>query len=400
MRSTRPPTLARTALLLGLFTAAGPIGIDLYLPAFPEIQDALATGANGIQISLVSYFVALALGQLFYGPLSDLFGRRGPLAIGFTIFLVASVGAALSHSIEALIGWRFLQGLGSCAGMVIASSIARDLESGVRAARLFSLIVLVLGVSPILAPSMGAGLISLSPWPITFWFMAGFAIIALIVIALLMKETLSPTYRAANLTSAFNMYPRILADQTYLRAVTTGAFAQAGFFAYIAGSPHVFISLHGLSPTTYSTLFGLNALALIGSAQFTAPLLRRFAPDRIIDVATAVYLMLAMTLLATTLLQADGLIVTVTLLFFITACLGSIAPITAMQAVNNHPNAAGAASALMGSIQFGAGAFAGGLLSQLADESAKPLAAVILGCALLAAVSHYLPMLRQRTLLE
>ena len=393
MRQSFP--LARYALLLGLFTAAGPIGIDLCLPAFPEIQNALATGAGPVQLSLVSYFVALAVGQLAYGPLSDRYGRRGPLAIGFAIFLVASVGAALSPSIGALIGWRFVQGLGSCAGMVIARSIARDLESGARAAKLFAMMVLVLGVSPILAPSLGAGLISYSAWPITFWFMAGFAIVTLLVIALLLEETLAPAHRAADLSSAFVMYRRLLIDKSYLRAVLTGAFAQAGFFAYLAGSPQVLISLHGVSPAAYSLLFGLNALALIGSAQLTAPLLRRLAPDRVVGVATVAYLALAIALLAATSFRFDGLVATVVLLFLVTACLGTIAPITTMQAVENNPDAAGAASALMGSIQFGAGALASIMLSQIADDSARPLAAIIGGCAMLAAVTHYLPWFRR-----
>lgn len=397
---SQPFSLARYALLLGLFTASGAIGVDLYLPAFPEIQRALATDAGPVQSSLVSYFVALAVGQLFYGPLSDRYGRRGPLAIGFTIFLVASIGAALSSSIGALIGWRFVQGLGSCAGMVIARSIARDLGSGARAARLFALMVLVLGVSPVLAPSLGAGLIAFSSWPITFWFMAGFAAVTLIVIALLLKETLAPANRAADLNAAFGMYRRLLVDRTYLGAVLTGAFAQAGFFAYLAGSPQILISLHGVSPAGYSLLFGLNAVALIGSAQLTAPLLRRFAPDHIVGALAFAYLVLALTLQAATLSRLDGLGVTVMLLFLIMACLGAIGPVTTMQAVDNHPDAAGAASALMGSIQFGAGALASMMLSLITDDSARPLAAIIGGCAVLAAVTHCLLRPGRRAMFE
>ena len=147
------PSLARFAIILGLFTAAGPIGIDLYLPAFPAIQQSYAAETGQVQLTLVAFFVALAFGQLLYGPLADRFGRKGPLAFGFAVFLCASIGAAVSSSISALIGWRFLQGIGACAGMVISRSIARDLGTGERVARLFSLTVLVLGVSPILAPA-------------------------------------------------------------------------------------------------------------------------------------------------------------------------------------------------------------------------------------------------------
>lgn len=388
---TRPDfPLARFAIILGLFTAAGPIGIDLYLPAFPAIQETYAAETGQVQLTLVAFFVALAFGQLLYGPLADRFGRKGPLAFGFAVFLGASIGAALSTSIGALIVWRFLQGIGACAGMVISRSIARDLGSGERVARLFSLTVLVLGVSPILAPSLGAALISVFPWQATFWFMAGFAAVALCVIAFSLEETLASTNRATDLRAAFVAYGRLLVDPHYLRPVLTGAFAQAGFFTYLAGSPAVLISLHGVSPTDYSLLFGLNAIALIGASQLSAPLLRRFLPGRVVGAFMATYLVLALVLLATTLLHLDGLVITVALLFFITACLGGSFPITAMQAIEHHPKAAGAASALMGAIQFGAGAAASIVLSAVANGSAVPLAATIAGCAILAAATHFL----------
>lgn len=379
-----PFPLARFALILGLFTAAGPIGIDLYLPAFPAIQQTYGAETGQVQLTLVAFFVALAFGQLIYGPIADRFGRKGPLTVGFAVFLAASIGAALSTSISALIVWRFLQGIGACAGMVISRSVARDLGSGERVARLFSLTVLVLGVSPILAPSVGAALIAVFPWQATFWFMAGFATVALCVIAFALDETLAAANRAKDLRAAFVAYGRLLVDPHYLRPVLTGAFAQAGFFTYLAGSPAVLITLHGVTPTQYSLLFGLNAIALIGTSQLTGPLLRRFAPGRIVSAVMAAYLVLAAMLLTVTLLHLDGLIITVALLFFITACLGGSFPITAMQAIEHHPKAAGAASALMGAIQFGAGALASIVLSALANGSALPLAATIAGCAVLA----------------
>jgi DHA1 family bicyclomycin/chloramphenicol resistance-like MFS transporter len=390
-QTTARPTfpLARFAIILGLFTAAGPIGIDLYLPAFPAIQQSYGAETGQVQLTLVAFFVALAFGQLIYGPLADRFGRKGPLAFGFAVFLGASIGAALSTSISALVIWRFLQGIGACAGMVISRSIARDLGTGERVARLFSLTVLVLGVSPILAPSVGAALITVFPWQSTFWFMAGFATVALCVIAFSLEETLAPSNRAKDVRAAFVAYGRLLVDPHFLRPVLTGAFAQAGFFTYLAGSPAVLISLHGVSPTQYSLLFGLNAIALIGASQLSAPLLRRFLPERIVGAVMATYLVLALMLLAITVLHLDGLGVTVALLFLITACLGGSFPITAMQAIEHHPKAAGAASALMGAIQFGAGALASIVLSAIANGSALPLAATIAGCAILANAVHF-----------
>ena len=219
--------------------------------------------------------------------------------------------------------------------------------------------------------------------------MAGFAAVALCVIAFALEETLVPSNRAKDLLAAFVAYGRLAVDPHFLRPVLTGAFAQAGFFTYLAGSPAVLISLHGVSPTEYSLLFGLNAIALIGASQLSAPLLRRFAPGRIVGVVMSAYLVLALMLLTTTLLHLDGLIITVALLFFISACLGGSFPIVAMQAIEHHPRAAGAASALMGAIQFGAGALASIVLSAISNGSALPLAATIAGCAILANAVHF-----------
>lgn len=381
--------LARYAFILGLFIAAGPIGIDLYLPAFPAIQQATGAEPGQVQLSLVSYFAALAMGQLFYGPIADLFGRRLPLAAGFLLFLVASISAALSSSITTLVGLRFIQGLGACGGMVLATSIARDLGTGEQAARLFGLMILVLGVSPILAPSLGAALLTVFHWQSMFWFMAAYAVVALMVIVFALKETLPPAARAASLRAAFTAYGRLLRDRSYVSAVLTGAAAQAGFFTYLAGSPNVLISFHGVTPTVYSLLFGLNAIALIGASQISAPLLRVMPPGRIIGFTTSAYLLLAIALLGATMLGIGGLVLTVGLLFCITGCLGMTFPITTLQAVENHPTAAGAASALMGSIQFGAGAIASVALSSFGGSNAVPLAATITCCAIIAWSIHH-----------
>jgi len=382
--------MTRYTLILGLLTTAGPIGTDLYLPFFPAIQRGLSASAAQLQLSLVAYFVALAVGQLIYGPVADRHGRRVPLLVGFAISLGASVGAALASSIELLIYWRFLQGLGACAGMVIARSIARDLGSGTEVARLFSMMALVLGVSPILAPSLGAALLAKFPWQAAFWFMAAIAAACLLSVCFGLRETLAPPKRSANLAGAFVVYRRLLTDRAYLRAVLTGGAALAGFFAYLAGSPDVLFGLHHVSAAQYSLLFGINSVALIGASQFLAPLLARASAERIVGAVTVAYAVVAVALLGATIAGVDSLPVTVVLFFLVNAAMGLMFPLMSIQAVEHHPDAAGAASALMGAIQFGFGALSSAGLSAISDGSALPLAATVAISALSAVAVHYL----------
>lgn len=382
--------MVRYTLILGLLTTVGPIGTDLYLPAFPAIQRDLSASAAELQLSLVSYFVATAVGQLIYGPVADRYGRRLPLLIGFTIALAASVGAALASSIDMLICWRFLQALGASSGMVVARSIARDLGSGPQVARLFSMMALVLGVSPILAPSLGAALLTKFPWHSTFWCLAAISAACLLSICFALRETLALPNRSNNLAAAFVVYRRLLTNRAYLRTVLTGGCALAGFFAYIAGSPDVFFGLHHLSAGQYSLLFGLNSVALIGASQLLVPLMARASLERLVSAVTAVYAMLALALLGATLTGVDSLAVTTMLFFLMNACMGLMFPLISIQAVEHHPDAAGAASALMGATQFAFGALASAGMSAMSDGSGLPLATTIATCALLAAATNYL----------
>ncbi len=386
--SPAPFSMARHAVILGLLAAAGPIGTDLYLPFFPAIGRDLSASAGQLELSLVGYFAALALGQLVYGPLADRYGRRWPLLIGFALALAASIGAALAPTIEALIQWRFVQGLGACAGMVITRSIVRDLGGGERAARLFSFITMVLGVSPILAPSFGTALLSVFPWQAAFWCMAAVAAACLAGIVFGLRETLAVANRSAGLAPAFAVYRQLLRDRAYLRAVAAGAFALAGFFAYLGGSPNVFFGVHHVSATQYSLLFGVNAVALIGVSLLLAPLLRRASADRLVGAVAQAQALLSLALLAAAATGLDNLAVTTTLLFLLSAGAGLLFPLTSMQAVERHPLAAGAASAMMGAIQFGCGTLATMALSATGAASAMPLAAVMALCAVCACLVH------------
>ncbi len=372
--------LTRYALVLGALTAVGPLGIDMYLPAFPAIAASLQTSDGAVQLSLVSYFVALAVGQAIYGPVSDRVGRKGPLFTGFLLFALASLAASQATSVAWLIAARFLQGFGACAGMVVTRSIVRDVASGERAARLFAMMVLVLGVSPILAPSIGSLLLTRFAWPVVFWFMAAFGGLCLLLIAGGLRETLPASRRSSGLRPAFGAYGHLLRDGRFIATVLTGGLVQAGFFAYLAGSPFVFISLFGVTPSFYSVLFGLNAVALVGASQFAVGAMRRFGPPRLVRIMTGIFATSAITLLVTTGLGVAGLPLTFLLLFICIGCQGLIFPTVTMLALEPYGAMAGAASAMMGALQFACGAASGAAVSALFNGTGVPMAGVIAAC--------------------
>jgi DHA1 family bicyclomycin/chloramphenicol resistance-like MFS transporter len=227
-----PGSTLRHTLVLGTIIALGALGIDTYLPAFPAIAASLGVDEGSVQLSLVSYFLALAVGQTIYGPLSDRIGRRPPLLFGFAVFVLGSVGAALSSSIEMLVGMRFIQGLGACGGMVIPRAVVRDVRSGEEAARLFALMLLVLGVSPILAPLLGSLLLTWLPWQADFWFLAGFGLCCLTMTVFFLEETNPPFRRTSGgIGKAFRSYGRLLVDRWFMTTVLIGGFSQAVVFA-------------------------------------------------------------------------------------------------------------------------------------------------------------------------
>ena len=387
----RQRPLWQYGLILGLLTAMGAFGIDAYLPAFPAIAGHFAVPEGRVQLSLVSYFVALALGQLVYGPVSDRIGRRGPLLFGFSLFSLAAVGCAFAPSIGVLIALRFVQGIGACAGMVLGRAIVRDVSSGERAAKLFSLMILVLGVSPILAPMYGSLVIAYLPWQAIFWSMGGLGLACLALILLTLEET-NPAQRrgGASLGRAFAKYGSLLKNRTFVGTALIGGFSQGCVFAYLAGSPFVFIDLHGVSPTIYSLLFALNASALVLAAQTNVFLLRKLGASRLVFTASAAQTLATAALVVATLVHVDSVVVTAALLFITLGCHGILGPTTSLLAIEPFPESAGAASSLMGSLQFGVGAISSGLVSLFANGTSTPMAGVICGCAATALLLYFL----------
>jgi len=373
----------KLALALGLLSAIGPFAIDMYLPALPSIGQSLHADAATVQLSLTVFFVAVGCCQLFYGPLSDLLGRKLPLYLGLVLFGLGSLGCALAHSAPVFIACRFLQGLGACGGMVIPRAIVRDLHSGVEAARLMSLIMLVFSISPLLAPLTGSFIIQAVGWRAVFWTVLGAAVLGLGIIVPL-KETRPPAARAASsLHGTFVAYGRLVRDLHFLGIVCVGTFGMASFFLYLANSPFVMIEHYHLSPRAYSVLFSLNAGSFFAAAQLNHRLGARFGLRRLVRSAATGFALVMLLLLALFAAGVDHLAVLTGLLMLAYACLGMTVPPSSVLALDEHGAIAGTASALMGTVQFGVGSVVMAVSGGLTNGAPLPMVAGIAACALL-----------------
>lgn len=361
-------SIGRVALILGLLQAVGPFAIDMYLPGMPSMGHELQASATGVQLTLMAFFVALGFGQLFYGPLSDMLGRKRPLIAGLALFGLASIGCALAQDIETLILLRFIQGLGACAASVIPRAVVRDLYTGHEATRMMGLLMLVFSVSPILAPLAGSLLIDLAGWRSVFWAITGVAAIGGLLSTLGLKETRPREQRTqSSWSSAFSGYAMLLRDRHFLAMVLIGGLGMAGFMVYLANASFVLINHYGLSARQFSLAFALNAAAFIGAAQFGPWLSRRFGM-----LGAALSCWGGLPPLATL----------IGLLFVGYGCLGLTLPGVSVLAMDRYGTIAGTAAALMGSLHFAVGALAMLLVGWLG--SGQPLAMLlgIAGCAL------------------
>jgi DHA1 family bicyclomycin/chloramphenicol resistance-like MFS transporter len=388
---TELPTVRRIGLvvLLGSLTALDPLSIDMYLPSFPSIQRSFGTSISQVELSLSFFFVGMALGQLVYGPLSDRFGRRRPLLAGMALYLVSAAGCALSGSIGSLIAFRFLQALGGSAGMVISRAVVRDLFETQRAAQVFSALMLVMGVAPIIAPLAGGYVNAAFGWHAIFVALAILSGLNLLTVGTFLKETHRPAAHPVTLRSSLKAYGELFRDQRFLGYTLAGGAVRAGMFAYIAGSPFVFIELFHIPPTRYGWIFGANAVGLIASSQLNGLLLRRFRVDALLAASLSAALGCAAGLLL--LPWAWGSLFAILIpLFFFLATLGYAGPNSAASALGAQGHRAGTASALYGTLQWLIAFAASFLVSVLHDGTSVPMRAVIFGCGAVAFLGYRL----------
>jgi DHA1 family bicyclomycin/chloramphenicol resistance-like MFS transporter len=390
-----------TALVLGLLSAIGPFAIDMYLPALPSIGQSLGASMGAVQASLMAFFISLGVGQIIYGPVSDMVGRKPPLYFGLVLFGLGSVGCALAPDIQTLVILRFIQGLGACAGMVIPRAVVRDLHTGHDAARLMSLLMLVFSVSPILAPLGGSFLIEAFGWRSVFWAVTVAAVLGLVLLATRLSETRPAELRVdSSVRSALQAYGVLLRDRHFLGLVFIGAFGISSFFAYLANSSFVLIDHYGLTPRQYSVAFAANAASFIGISQFTGKLSARFGLVPLVKVAVVGYASTMCLLLLLNLLGFDQLSVLIGMLFVGYGFLGLVVPTTAVLALDEHGAIAGTASALMGTLQFVTGAVVMGLTGLFLDGTARPMLTGIAGAGVMALLLTRLTLAKTRNVVE
>jgi DHA1 family bicyclomycin/chloramphenicol resistance-like MFS transporter len=375
--------MARFALVLGALSAAGPMAIDMYLPALPMIAHDLHATQGQAELSMTTFFLGLMLGQPFYGPLSDRFGRKPPLLGGMMLFVLASVACSLATGPQVLIAGRFLQGLGSGSAIAISAATIRDRYTGHQAARLLALRVMVLGLSPILSPVLGAGLISVVSWRFIFWFAAAYGLLSSALL-LLIPETRDPAHRSVtHAAKVLGIYGRLVLDRSFLGAVAVVAFMQLAFSAYIADSSFVFIKIDHAPPGLYSAIYASNAIGFITLAQFAPNLMRRFKAERLIVAGSALQAVNAVILFACAVTGHVAVAVLIAPLFLFLASFGLVGGPATVTALHNHGPVAGTASSLLSFLQWGSAAVGSGLVAAMANGTALPMTAVMMGAALL-----------------
>jgi MFS transporter, DHA1 family, multidrug resistance protein len=380
-----PQSFFGLALVLGLVSAVGPFAIDMYLPALPTIGQSLGASPAAVQATLIVFFVALGAGQVVYGPVSDMLGRKRPLYFGLALFGVGSIGCALAPDVPTLIAMRFVQGLGACAGMVIPRAVVRDLHTGTDAARLMSMLMLVFSVSPILAPLSGSLLIDAFGWRAVFWAVLAAAVFAAVLLSTSLPETRPPAERVgSSFASALQSYRVLLKDGHFIGLSLIGGFGVASFFAYLANSSFVLIDHYGLSPRQYSVAFAANAASFIGVSQLTARWGGRFGLARMVKVAVTAYAIVMAVALALQLADVERLSVMLVLLFVGYGALGLVVPAAMVLSMEEHGAIAGTASALGGTLHFVCGIAVMGLLSAFANGDPVPMLAGIAASAALA----------------
>ncbi|MBB3060965.1 multidrug effflux MFS transporter [Microbulbifer rhizosphaerae] len=379
------PEFIKMALILGLLSCVGPFAIDMYLPAMPAMAEGFGVPVAASQLTLMSFFIAFGVCQLFYGPASDMFGRKPPLYFGLALFGITSVACAFAPSIEWLIALRFVQGVGAASVMSIPRAIIRDRYTGTEATRLMTTVMLVISISPMLAPLVGSALMAPFGWPAVFIAVAVAIAVSLVLTVTLLPETLKPADRVPfQFGAMMRAFATLFRDPGYMGLTLIGGMGMASFFAFLATASFLYTGHYGLTPTQFSLAFALNALGFFTSSQFAANLGERFGSVAVVKWAVGGFATGASLLCALFAAGFDSFPLLVGMLLVTNSFLGLVIPTSMVLSLDDHGPIAGTAAALGGTLQMVLGALAIAIVSRVFDGSPLPLLATIATCALIA----------------
>ena len=394
MNTTTRPTLTPPLLaVLALLSAFTPLSIDMYLPALPVIAVDLRSSAGDVQLTLSAFMIAFGVGQIFYGPAGDRFGRRPVILIGLVIYVLTSIGCAFAAAAGHLIALRFLQGLAACGGVVLARTMVRDLAEKDHAARAMSLMMACTSIAPMLAPVIGGQVMWFAGWRAIFWVLASAGVIAFVVAWFQLPETLKPEYRQPLVfTQILKRFGELLTTRTFVGYALTSSFMFAALFSYISGSPFVFIERYGISPRLYGVVFGGMVIFMTIGSLFNARFVRLLGAGRILRVAVIVPAVSGAAAMVLGWIEARygtiGLWPFLVCMVFQIATMSLIAPNSTAMAMQRYPHMAGTASSLMGVMTFGAGAIFGAIVGQTFDSTIAPMTTAMGIAGILCLISH------------
>ncbi|MFE5704751.1 Bcr/CflA family drug resistance efflux transporter [Rhodococcus sp. ACS1] len=378
-RTTTRPSL-RVILVLGAMVALGPFTIDMYLPALPDIGTDLGASSSAVQLTITGTLLGLALGQLIVGPLADSLGRRRPLIAGIGVHVAASVLAVFAPTVAVLGVLRVFQGIGAAAAAVVALAVVRDLFSGNTVAVVMSRLMLVLGVAPVLAPSIGGALLIALDWRGIFVVLAVIGTLTALIGAWGLTETLPPERRRkSNLVAVLGTYRGLLGDRAFMVLALVSSVAMGSLFSYVSGASFVFQDQYGLDEQQFALLFSSGAIALIGASQLNVRALARWSPLQITVSALGFATVAGLALITTAHFEFGGLVGFVVPLWFLLGGVGFVLPNAPALALGRHGEAAGTAAALLGALQFGVGALIAPLVGVLGNTGVA-LAVTMTAC--------------------
>jgi DHA1 family bicyclomycin/chloramphenicol resistance-like MFS transporter len=369
-------------LILGSLTALGPFSIDMYLPGFPAIARSLHTTTENVALSLSSFFIGISAGQLLYGPLLDKFGRKKPLYFGLCVYIIASIGCYFSASIQVLIVMRFIQAVGSCAAGVAAMTMVRDFFPLKDNAKVFALLILVLGVSPMIAPTVGGYVTDAFGWQLVFVILTMIAVLILLTVVFFLPESYKPdpTY-SLKPKPIINSFIAVIRNPQFYTYAISGGIAFSGLFAYISASPLVFMEVFGVSSKMYGWIFALLSVGFIGSSQVNGLLMKKYKSERIVNGALIGMVILSVPFLIGSMQNGLGLAGTIGMIFGVLCCVGICSPNTSALALAPFDKNAGTASALLGAFQMCIGSVVSVGVSLFKSQSSIPMAAIMLGAS-------------------